>query len=588
MKSFLTLKDFFIRNKWSYILGVIWLILTDSLQLVVPQILKRFTDSLRDQTLSFHDLMRYIAMLMAIALTLAFFRYLWRIYIMGTSRSLEFELRNRLFTHLQKLSPSYYNQQKTGDLMAHATNDISAVRMAMGPGIVLLTDSIFISTATVIILFKTIDVRLSLLALFPLPFMVFFVTKVGTIIHNKFKRVQESFSNLTDRVQENISGIRVIKTFIQEDKEILKFSETAKENMNRNLELIRLWGLFFPMIQFISGLSFFALLVYGGTLVIYGDISLGDFVAFNAYLGLLTWPIMAMGWVLNMLQRGAASMERINAILEKQPEISDSTEVNENISLTGGITIKNLDFKYKTDGPLVLKNINISIDAGKTAAIIGHTGSGKSTLVNLLLRLYNVPRGSILIDHIDINDIPIKTLREHVGYVPQDNFLFSASISENISFAFENNKLEEIESAAKVAQIYENVKEFPDSFETIIGERGVTLSGGQKQRIAIARAIIKNPKILILDDSFSAVDTYTEEGILNALKDIMASRTTLIISHRVSTVKNADIIYVFEKGTIIERGTHDELLEFESHYYHLHQKQLLEDVLEGDREVDLS
>lgn len=585
MKSFLVLKDFFIENKWSYIWGIFWVLISGVVQLIVPKVLGAFTDDLRAQIIGLSDLYRYVGYLLIIALTLGISRYIWRLLIMGTSRKLEYHIRNLFFQHLQKLSPSFYNYNKTGDLMAHATNDISAVRHALGPGIVLLTDAIFITGATMIILLQTIDYRLSLLALLPLPFLGYITTKAGKLIHKRFKDVQESFAKLTDKTQESISGIRIVKTFVQEDAEIMSFSKIAQDNLEKNMQLVRLWGLFSPMIQFISGISFFMVLLFGGILVIYGDISLGDFVAFNAYLALLTWPIMALGWVINMLQRGIASMDRINKILNETPDIIDKSDVKDISTLNGEIEFRDLTFSYTQKDSPVLRNINIKIPRGNTVAIIGKTGSGKSTLVNLLLKLYNVEDNKIFIDGFDINKIPIKTLRESIGYVPQDTFLFSARIYDNIAFAFNRVDSDKVLDGAKIAQIYDNVMDFPDGFETFVGERGVTLSGGQKQRVSIARAIIKDPQILILDDSLSAVDTYTEEEILKGLRSIMSSRTSIIIAHRVSTVKNSNYIYVLEEGKVIEEGTHENLIQLGGYYHHLYQKQLLEEELIGNGEV---
>jgi ATP-binding cassette subfamily B protein len=585
VKSFLVLKDFFKENIWSYIWGIFWVLVSGVVQLIVPKVLGAFTDDLRAQIIGISDLYRYVGYLLVIALALGLSRYIWRLLIMGTSRKLEYHIRNMFFQHLQKLSPSFYNYNKTGDLMAHATNDISAVRHALGPGIVLLTDAIFITGATMIILLQTIDYRLSLLALLPLPFLGYITTKAGKLIHKRFKDVQESFAKLTDKTQESISGIRIVKTFVQEHAEIMSFSKIAQDNLEKNMQLVRLWGLFSPMIQFISGISFFMVLLFGGILVIYGDISLGDFVAFNAYLALLTWPIMALGWVISMLQRGIASMDRINKILNEIPDIIDKSDLEDISTLNGEIEFRDLTFSYTPKDSPVLGNINIKIPRGNTVAIIGKTGSGKSTLVNLLLKLYNVEDNKIFIDGFDINKIPIKTIRESIGYVPQDTFLFSASIYDNIAFAFNRVDSDKVLDGAKIAQIYDNVMDFPDGFDTFVGERGVTLSGGQKQRVSIARAIIKDPQILILDDSLSAVDTYTEEEILKGLRSIMSSRTSIIIAHRVSTVKNSNYIYVLDEGKVIEEGTHESLIQLGGYYHHLHQKQLLEEELTGNGEV---
>ncbi len=579
MKSFLQMKDFILNNKWYYFLGIIFLVITNLLQLVIPRLLGQFTDQISEGLLEYSDLFYYIGLIIVLALFIALFRYLWRVFIFGTARRLEFSLRNRLFTHLQKLSANFYHQHKVGDLMAHATNDINAVRMALGPGFILIIDTLVLTMATIGIMFRTIDPRLTVFALLPLPFLALVVVLFGRKIHRRFKMVQEAFSQLTDRVQENFSGIRVVKSFVQEDQEIDNFSEVNQQHVDKNMHLIKIYGLFYPLIFFISALSFMIVLGYGGLQVIYGHISLGDFVAFNSYLGLLTWPMMAIGWVINLLQRGAASMERINKLLDEEPEITEDPHPLPLDHLKGEIEFRDLTFSYQEEEEPVLKNINLKIQAGKTLAIVGRTGSGKTTLVNLLLRIYEPGENEILIDGHDIRRLPFKTLRESIGCVPQDNFLFSRSIEENIAFGRNQFQAEEVKRVSKIAQVHDNIVDFTEGYETVLGERGVTLSGGQKQRVSIARALLKEPQILILDDSLSAVDTQTEEEILRDLKPFMQQRTTIIISHRISTIKDADRIVVLHQGEIIERGKHHELLEKEGLYYSLHQKQLLEEKI---------
>jgi ATP-binding cassette subfamily B protein len=575
MKSYLLLKDFFKANWWRYGIGVLWLMLVNAMQLIVPGILGSITDGIRDQTIATADLWIYVLYILVIALVIGVSRFLWRVFIIGTARKLEYFLRNMLFGHLLTLSAGFYNKKKTGDLMAHATNDINAVRMAAGPGIIMITDSLFLTVATIFLMVRTVDLRLTLLALLPLPFMVSMVLFFGKVIHKRFKAVQESFSGLTDRVQENLSGIRVVKSFVQEEAEITRFNRAAQNYVDQNMNLIKLWGLFFPMVQFISAFSYLIVLGSGGIMVINGVITLGDFIAFNSYLGLLIWPMMALGWVVNVLQRGAASMERIKDLLEQKAEVADGHETKEVSVLQGGIQFKDLTFAYP-DGTVALKNIDITVKPGQTLAVVGRTGSGKSTLANLLLRIYNPEPGSLALDGVDINQLPLKTLRESIGYVPQETFLFSTSIRNNIAFADIQIPREEVEEAARTAQVYDNIMDFPHQFETISGERGVTLSGGQKQRVSIARALIKNPKILILDDCLSAVDTHTEEEILKGLKKYMDKRTSIIISHRISTVKDADEIVVLDSGCIVERGSHHQLLRRGGVYQQMWYKQQLE------------
>ena len=575
-----TYLSFFKKYKGRYILGVIWLILVDGLQLIIPKLLGNITDKIKYDLLDTTGLIKYAGLIILLALGTAIFRFLWRYFIFGTGRLIEKNIREDFYNKLQSLSTRYFNDHKTGDLMAHATNDINAVRMAMGPGIVMIADAVFLTTATIGILIFTIDIRLTLLALIPLPFLSLMAVKFGKIIHSKYKKVQESFSNMSDKAQENFAGIRVVKAFAQEKEEIDKFAKSNRENYEKNVDMFKYSSLFHPLVQFISALSFLIVIGYGGILVIRGTISLGDFVAFNSYLGMLTWPMMALGLVINHLQRGQASLDRLNVIFNEKEDIYDQ-DIDEDIEdIKGKIEIKNLDFKYSDSEEYALKNININIKAGETAAFIGRTGSGKTTLVNLLLRLYNVDEGEIFIDGHDINDIPLKTVRENIGYVPQDNFLFSNTINKNISFADPDNmSQEEIINASKDAQVYENIIEFPDKFESLLGERGSNVSGGQKQRISIARALIKNPKILILDDSLSAVDTQTEERILESLEEIMKGKTSILISHRISTIKKADKIFVFDEGKLIEKGKHKDLLKNKKLYYDLYQKQQLEEKI---------
>jgi len=581
VRHFLALKEFFIVHKKSYIIGLVWLLGVDALQLIIPKLLGNYTDQIKNQTLTNKGMIYFGGIIIVIAFFMFLFRFLWRIYIMGTARFLEYKLRSDLYSHFQKLSTNYFNHHKTGDLMAHATNDINAVRMAAGPGVVMLADTFMLISATIFMMVQTISFKLTIIALLPLPFMAYLTNYFGKLIHIRFKSAQESFSNLTERTQENFSGIRVVKSFVQEDEEINKFTKANQDYVNKNMFLVRIQAVFHPVIQFISGLSLLIVLAYGGVLVISREITLGDFVAFNSYLGLLTWPIMAIGWVMNILQRGAASMGRLNKIFQTEPEIYDDPQLinPEFQAIKGDIKINNLSFTYPGTVQPVLKNISLHIKQGKTLAIVGKTGSGKTTLVNLLTRLYNVEAEMIQIDGQDIKSFPLETLRQAIGYVPQDNFLFSKSIKENIGFGLDAYSDAEIEKAAENAEILENIRDFPNQFDTLVGERGVSLSGGQKQRVSIARALIKNPSILILDDSLSAVDTKTEEAILKRLKEIMSQRTSIIIAHRISTIKEADEIIMLTEGEISERGTHEELLGLKGAYYELYQKQLLEEII---------
>ena len=579
LANFKTLKYFFIEHKWAYLLGVVWLIFVDVLQLILPEILRTFTDELQANVIGRSEIFRYGLYILIIGFLLAFFRFLWRIYIIGTSKKLEFELRNKLFSHLLKLSTNYFNKSKTGDLMAHATNDINAVRMALGPGIVMVVDAVFITVIATFMMFFTTDVRLTLLALFPLPFLAIASGRFGKTINLRFRKVQESFSSLTETVQENLSGIRVVKTFVQEEKEVDKFAQKNQNVFNKQMHLVKIFGVFQPLIMAISSLSYLIVIVYGGTLVINRDISLGDFIAFNSYLALLIWPMMAAGWVVNILQRGSASMARINTILDVEPEIVDRKDAVSLEKLRGDIHFDNTSFKFPDTEEYALKNFNLEISAGSTIGVIGRTGSGKSTVASLLLHLFEAQEGEIRVDGLPIEKIKIESLRNHIGYVDQDSFLFSTTIADNIAFGVDEASQEEVERVAKIAQVHENILDFPEGYKTFVGERGVTLSGGQKQRISIARALIKDPQILILDDSLSAVDTDTEEKILGHLTKEMESKTSILIAHRISTIKDCDKIVVLDEGEILEEGTHEELLQNKNLYFDLYEKQLLEEEI---------
>jgi ATP-binding cassette subfamily B multidrug efflux pump len=584
MKTFHRLSEFLKAHKWQYILGVIVLLAVDGLQLITPRIIGFVTDGLTDRTMSMKTIALYSAAIVLVACFVALLRYAWRMLVMGAARDLEYWLRNKFFAHLETLSPSFYNNNKTGDLMAHATNDIGALRMAFGPGVVMITDALFIPATTIIIMLFTTDIRLTVLALLPLPFIAVLMSVFGKLIQRRHKDVQAAFSDLTDKVQENMSGIRVVKSFVQEKQEIDKFLQSNENYIDKNMRLIKVFGFMFPLVTFIASLSYIIVIGYGGMLVIQDELTLGQFTSFIAYLGLLTWPMMAIGQVVNVLQRGAASMKRLNEIFDVQPEIFDGPEVKSCVAedLKPSVECKHLTFTYPGAAHPALSDISLKIEEGKTLAILGRTGSGKTTLVNLILRMYNTQPAMLSIGGHELHTIPLKTLRESIGYVPQDNFLFSTTLRDNIAFSDIHMDTARVEQSARFAHVYDNIMEFPLQFNTILGERGVTLSGGQKQRVSIARAIAKDPKILILDDSLSAVDTKTEEKILEGLKQVMKNRTAIIIAHRISTIKDADEIVVLDDGKIVERGTHVELLALKGLYNSIYEKQLLEEKLQKE------
>lgn len=584
MKSLLRLIPYLNRYKKSLLIGLIAIIGSNIFTVVQPHFVGRAIDDLKygleSKNLDSFSLLYYAIIIVGFTLIAGVMSFITRQTIIVTSRKIEYDLRNDFLAHLQKLHFSFFQNTPTGDLMAHATNDISAVRNVLGPGIMYPADTIvtFVMVLTMMILK---DWRLTLLALIPLPLVSFAVYKLGKLINVKFQERQEHFSKLTGRAQENLSGIRVIKAYVREDYEIQTFKNLSWEYLKKNLVLARYQSIIWPTMFLLVGISLVVTIYFGGIRVIENKMSIGTLTAFFAYLMMLIWPMIAFGWVTNILQQGAASMKRISKILDTVPEIRNSENLDLSIKdINGEIEFQNVNFKYKDSQNPILKNINLKIPAGKTLAIVGYTGSGKSTLVSLIPRLYDVTEGKILIDGKDIRVIPIEILRKNIGFVPQETFLFSETIANNIAYGVDEIDNEEIIYSADAAQLSKDLDEFPKGFETIIGERGITLSGGQKQRVSIARAIIRNPKILILDDALSSVDTYTEEAILQKLKAIMKNRTSIIISHRISTVKDADTIIVLHDGQIVEQGTHEELLEYGKIYKDLYNKQLLEEELE--------
>ena len=566
------------KYRFKMILGFLMVILTVISGMFSPWVLKYVVDGLKP-ALDKGQLPYYAALILGISIVEGFFRFWMRRILIGVSREVEYDLRNDFFAHVQKMSLSFLQSRSTGDIMSRATNDLNAVRSVLGPGIMYSMNTIALVIISTSILLK-LNWKLTLLAYVPLALVSVTVKKFGGQIHDRFEEIQEQFSSLSTKAQENISGIRVVKAFAREESEIDGFARLNLDYVRRNVTLIRLWGTFYPLMTALIGLSSVALLWFGGRQVIDGQLTLGEFVAFMGYLAMLTWPTIAVGWVINIFQRGAASMGRILEIMEANPEICNQSDAAVAQPVQGELEIRDLTFQYSNSANPVLRNINLIVPAGTTLAIVGHTGSGKSTLVNLIPRLFNPPPGTIFIDGQDVRQWPLLELRKNIGYVPQETFLFSNTIRENIAFGGDSHPTDkEVEWAARISQIADDIETFSNKMQTYVGERGITLSGGQKQRIAISRAVIALPKILIFDDSLSNVDTYTEEKILQELTKVMSNRTTILVSHRVSTVKNAHQIIVLKEGTIVEQGTHESLMELQGVYADLYRKQLLEEEL---------
>jgi ATP-binding cassette subfamily B protein len=598
-KSLRPLLPYLKRYRWSYVAGTLCVLLTNGIWILFPLVLGKAADDLH-QGVTRHKLLLYAAVLLAIAATKGIFQFLTRWIVIGISRDIEFDLRNDLFARLEVLSYSYYQRHRTGDIMARATNDLNAVRMLLGPAIMYSANTL-VYTAGALAFMISISPWLTLYTFLPLPAVSVVIQTFGRRIHERFERIQAMFSDISARAQENFSGARLIRAYVQEDAEIRAFETENKEYIRRSLRLVRLMGMLWPTLELMLGCAVVLVLWLGGrevihglsrvtlvsnlgnshpaittTLSLSGSMSVGQFVSFSTYMMQLTWPIIALGWVINIFQRGTASLIRINEIMHEQPEIQDAPAAQDR-EITGEIEFRGLNFSY--DGKPVLHDVNLRVPAGSSLAIVGPTGSGKTTLVSLIPRIYDAEPGLVLIDGRPIREYQLASLRKNIGFVPQETFLFSDRIRENIALGVDSATDQEIHNAADAANIAADIETFPEGYDTMVGERGITLSGGQKQRTAIARALIRNPKILILDDALSSVDTHTEDKILNHLRDVMRGRTTIFISHRVSTVRNADRIAVLHSGRIVELGTHDELLALNGYYCDLYNKQLLEEEL---------
>jgi ATP-binding cassette subfamily B multidrug efflux pump len=581
MNVFSSLKNDFIENRWRILIGLIALLIVDVLQLFIPRIVKYVIDDLTSGVISYHQLLLYGVEVLILALGIGGFRYVWRYLLLGAARRVEMALRDRLFQHLQTLSFSYFSRTKVGDLMAHATNDIEAVRMSIAMGVVFLVDTIILGILTISFMIY-IHPLLTLYAILPMPLITMITLFFSRVIHHRFEILQKTFAALTERVRESIAAIRVVKAYVHEEAEREKLSNLSQDYVQKNIGVTKAWGMFFPLILFFSNLSMAIVLYWGGKLTIFQSISTGDFVAFMSYLGMLVWPMMALGWAINMIQRGAASMGRLNRIFEEIPKIADSPKIIWSGSLKGKIELRGLTFSPGNGGNHLLKEIDLTIHEGEKIVIVGRTGSGKTVLCDLLVRILESPKGSIFYDGIEIHHVPLKVLRRDIGYVPQDTLLFSDTIRENIAFGRLDATEEEIGGAARIAQIYDEAMEFPDQMDTVIGEKGITLSGGQRQRIAIARAILMNPPVFIMDDALSSVDIQTEERILEGMGRFLKGKTSILITHRIAPLRRADRIIVLDEGRVAEVGDHPTLLAKGGIYANLYWQRQLEEELERE------
>jgi len=575
------IRAFLSKKYYLYICGIAVLLGVDYLQIQIPIYLEQLIDGVKYMNEGMNEILAIIQIILLLAGGMFILRFFWRFFIIGTSRKFEKYVRASVFKKLVSLSSAFYDKTKTGDIMARTTNDLNATRMMLSQGVIMLTDSIILGTLSVYMMITRVDLRLTLIGIIPLPILAVVALSYGGTIHRRFEAMQKSFSDMTDTVQETLDGMQVVKSYTMEKERGNTFFGKCQDYFKKSMKLIKLWGTFNPMIELMASLGMALTIWYGGRLVILGEISLGQFVAFSQYLMMLVWPIIAIGWVVNVIQRGRASYKRIMWIEEQTSEVKDPDDAK-TADLSKEINIKNLSFHYPGSGKRVLHDINMMIKPGQTVAFVGKTGSGKSTMAKLLVKMYSVKDQHIYIGNDDINQLRMKEIREQVAYVPQETFLFSATITENIGFSVDNYSQEDVEQYAHLAAVHSNIEDFPHGYKTIIGERGVTLSGGQKQRVAIARALMKKTPVVILDDCLSAVDIETELRILNSLNEEIKDRTTIIISHRLKAVSRADQIFVFDEGRVVEKGTHEELLKMNGQYTQLYNKQLIEEELKGE------
>jgi ATP-binding cassette, subfamily B, multidrug efflux pump len=579
MKIFLDLMWFFKKEKKAYLTGIFLLLVVAVLELIPPKIIGIVVDRIAQKTLTFSSLLRFLSILLLVAIIVYIVRFFWRVMIFGASIRLSRLLRNQLYEHFTKMSQAFYQRKRIGDLMAHSTNDLQAIQQTAGAGVLTLVDSLATGGFVLITMASTINWKLTLIALIPMPFMALSTNYYGTLLHRRFHKAQEAFSSLNDKVQESISGIRVIKAFGQEREDIHSFREQLKDVYVKNLAVAKVDSLFDPTISLIVGLSFFLSISFGAKFVISGELSIGELVTFTTYLGLLIWPMLAFGWLFNIVERGRASYDRVKNLLSEKVDIEDHPHTIKEIP-SGNIDFHIRSFSYPNQSQPAIQNVHFSLNQGETLGIVGKTGAGKTTLLKLLIREFEGYDGLIKIGGRDIRDYHLESLRKAIGYVPQDHFLFSATIRENIAFAKPDATDREIEQAAILACIHEDITQFIDGYDTVVGERGVSLSGGQKQRVSIARALLLDPEILILDDSLSAVDAKTEENILAALIHNRKGKTTIITSHRLSAVKHAELIIVLDEGMVIQMGNHEQLVNQDGWYREMYVRQQLESMVE--------
>ena len=578
-KNFLPLKQYFVQNRWPIALGLMCLLIVDFLQLLIPLVIKKAIDLLTMKTATAQILIQQGMIILGLALMIAIFRYVWRYFLLGHSRKVEESLRNRIYGHLQTLSLSFYQKTKTGDLMARAINDINAIRMATGMGLVALTDGIVLGIAAIGFMLS-INVRLTLIALIPAPIIIVLTRILTRRMSTGFENAQKTFADLTERAREVFAGIRVIKAYNRESWAHQNIEEEGQRYISVNMGLAKTLAFFFPMMVIFTNIGLAIVIWLGGRLTILGDITTGDFVAFISYLNLLAWPMMAMGWVTNLVQRGSASMRRINGILEALPEIRDSAQSIHVPQIRGKIEIEGLYFTHPGQSFYALKDIHLKIEAGDTIAVVGRVGAGKTTLLQTITRLLDAPAGTIFVDGWNVRQIPLQMLRKNIGFVTQEVFIFSDTIRNNVLFGRTGVSQDHLETVLRAADIFEDIKNLEKGLDTFLGERGITLSGGQRQRLTIARALILDPPILILDDALSMVDTRTEERILNQVLSLRQNKTNLIVSHRISTISRAERIAVLERGELVELGTHENLLKKGGIYTTLYEKQVIAEELE--------